>query len=159
MLVEQVDPVSPKPLQRLVDAPNDGLPAAVYLPGSDRAFEVEAELRRDHNLVADGLERLADELLVGERAVELGGVKERNAAIDGRPDQRDHRFLLGERGVGRGHAHAAEAKRRDLKAVSECSLLHQVSSSRGVSRSVAARACGARIEGTIVGQRRPYLVW
>ena len=75
VLVEQVDPISPKPLRRLVDAPNDGLPAAVYLPGSDRAFEVEAEFRRDHNLVADGLERLADELLVGERAVELGGVK------------------------------------------------------------------------------------
>ena len=45
--------------------------------------ELEAELGRDHDLVADRFERLADELLVGERAVDLRGVEEGDAALDG----------------------------------------------------------------------------
>ena len=44
------------------------------------AVEVEAELRRDHDLIADRGERFADELLVRERAVDLRGVEERHAA-------------------------------------------------------------------------------
>ena len=51
-------------------------------PPSVPVVEVEAELRRDHDLVADGLERLADELLVRERPVHLRGVEERHAALD-----------------------------------------------------------------------------
>ena len=47
------------------------------------------------NLVAittwprNGCEGLADELLVDERAVDLGGVEERDAALDGGANQRD----------------------------------------------------------------------
>ena len=50
------------------------------------ALEVEAELRRDHDLIADGLERFADQLLVGERPIDLRGVEERHAALDRRPE-------------------------------------------------------------------------
>ena len=48
--------------------------------------EVEAELGGDHDLVADRGERLAHQLLVDERPVDLGGVEEGDAALDGGPD-------------------------------------------------------------------------
>ncbi len=54
-----------------------------------RRIDVEAELGGDHDLVAERRQRLADEFLVGERAVDLGGVEEGDAALDGRADQRD----------------------------------------------------------------------
>lgn len=44
-------------------------------------FERETELRGDHDLVTDWCERFADEFLVDERAVGLGGVEERDAAL------------------------------------------------------------------------------
>ena len=61
-------------------------------------IDVEAELGGDHDLVAHRLQRLADDLLVGERAVDLGGVEEGDAALDRRADQRDP-FLLASTGV------------------------------------------------------------
>ena len=80
---------------------------AVALP----VFQVEAELRRDHDLVADRLERLAHELLVRERPVHLGGVEERHPAFDRGAHHGDHLVPLGERRVALAHAHAAEPDR------------------------------------------------
>ena len=94
MLVEQVDRVGPEPLERSLDAALDRLGPAVE-PAAVLAVEVEAELGGDHDLVAHRLERLADQLLVRERPVDLGGVEERDAAIDRRPDQRDHLAPVG----------------------------------------------------------------
>ncbi len=42
--------------------------------------DVEAEIGGDDDLVADRCERRADDLLVAERAVHLGGVEEGDAA-------------------------------------------------------------------------------
>jgi hypothetical protein len=72
------------------------------------AFQVEAELRGDHDSIAHGLERLAHELLVRERPVHLRCVEEGDAAFDGRPDQADHILAVGKRRVALTHAHAAE---------------------------------------------------
>ena len=44
-------------------------------------LELEAELRRDHHLIAHGLERFADELFVRERPVRFGGIEERHATV------------------------------------------------------------------------------
>ena len=52
-------------------------------------LDLEPELGGDHHPVADGGEGLADQFLVRERAVHLGGVEERHPEIDGRADQRD----------------------------------------------------------------------
>jgi hypothetical protein len=68
VLVEQVDAVGAQPAQRRVDHLPDVLRAAVEaapLPGT--RVDIEAELRRDYDVVAEGFERLADEFLVGER--------------------------------------------------------------------------------------------
>ena len=96
-------------------------------PSALPVVQVEAELRRDHDLVADGLERLADELLVRERPVHLRGVEEGDAAVDRGADQRDHLLPVGKRRVALAHPHAAEPDRRDLQAVSERALLHRLS--------------------------------
>ena len=114
-------------LQRGLGDLLDVLGPAVHaaLPGLDARVEVEAELGGDHDLVADRRERLADQLLVRERAVGLGGVEEGDAALDGGADQRDHLLPVRRRAVGEAHAHAAEAEGRDLEALSECALLHR----------------------------------
>ena len=57
--------------------------------------EIEAEFRGDHDLVADGGERFAHQLLVRERTVDLGGVEEGDAALDGRADEGDRSGLSG----------------------------------------------------------------
>ena len=110
-------------LSELFDAAPDRLRAAVDAAGLARR-ELEAELGRDHDLVADRLERLADELLVRERAVDLRGVEERDAAVDRGPEQRDHLLRLRERREAGAHAHAAEAERRDLEVQSERACVH-----------------------------------
>ena len=93
------------------------------------SVEVESELRGDHDLVADGLERLAHELLVRERPVHLRGVEEGHATFDGRPDQGDHLLPVGKRRVvAEAHPHAAEPDGRHFQlTVSKRALLHRPS--------------------------------
>jgi len=87
----------------------------------------EAELRRDGNASLERLERLAHELFVRERPVDLGGVEERDAAFDGRPDHGDHLLLVRSRTEAEAHAHAAEPEGRDFEvAASQFPLLHFV---------------------------------
>ena len=112
VLVEQVDRVGAQPPQRPVDGGADVLGSAVHAAGLRAVLvEVEAELGGDDDLVAHRLERLADELLVVERAVDLGGVEERDAAVDGRAHEVDHLRARRPRPEGLAHAHAAEAER------------------------------------------------
>ena len=89
------------------------------------AVDVDAELGGDDHLVADRLQRLADDFLVLERAIDLGGVEEGDAALEGRTDQPDRIRRLHRRAVGLAHPHAAEADGRYLEAApSKCALLH-----------------------------------
>ena len=93
MLIEQVDGLDLEPLERALDDLLDVLRPAVQarLPRPlVVSAEVEPELGGDDHLPAEGGEGLAHQLLVRERAVDLGGVEERDAAFDGRPEQRSH---------------------------------------------------------------------
>ncbi len=45
-------------------------------------LELEAEFRGDNDSIAEGRQRLADELFVVERAVNLGRIEERDALVD-----------------------------------------------------------------------------
>src|SRR4030088_399736 len=86
---------------------------------SGRKIDVPAEFCGDHHLVADRSERLADKLLVSERAIDLGRIEEGDAALDRCPYQGDHVLLV----RGRAIAHASKPEGRDLKvAVSEFRL-------------------------------------
>ena len=76
----------------------------------------DAELRRQHDLVAAAGDRPADELLVGVRAVHVGGVEQRTPSSSARwivaIDSSSSRGA-----VELGHAHAAEAEGGDGGAV------------------------------------------
>ena len=85
VLVVEVDGVDPEPLQRAVDDLPDDLGAARHPPSwlTLDGIDVPAEFGGDHHLTPVRRERLADEFLVGVRTVDLGGVEEGDAAVDG----------------------------------------------------------------------------
>ena len=80
VLVEQVDVVDTQASQRPCDCGLDVVGAAGQAGLLTVVTEREAELRGDDDLVAYRCERLTDDLLVGERAVRLGGVEEAHVA-------------------------------------------------------------------------------
>ena len=68
----------------------------------------ESELRGDHYFFTDRSERLAHEFFVDEGAVHFSGIEERDTAVDGRPNQRDHLILVLRRTVAKAHSHTAQ---------------------------------------------------
>ena len=115
MLVEEVDPVGREAAQRSFDRRADRLRPAVSFDAEPAyVVEDEAELGGDRHELAPPFYRAADQRLVGERAVGLGGVEERAAEVDGAMQGRD-RFRLVRRSIGLAHAHAAESNGRDFK--------------------------------------------
>ena len=84
-----------------------------------------AELGGEHDLVAAVLDRPADELLVGERAVHVGGVEEVDAEVEGAVDRGDRLGVVAA-GVEVGHAHAAESEGGDGELRAERAALHSM---------------------------------
>ena len=72
MLIVEIDDLNPQPLQRAFN----GLPDVFRATVEGAGAEVMAELRGDDDVLAERLQRFADEFLVRERAVDLGGVEE-----------------------------------------------------------------------------------
>ena len=85
----------------------------VPLPG--RRVDIEGELGGDDDLIADRGQRLADELLVDERAVCLRGVEERHAPLDRLADERDHLAAVRGLAVVDAHAHAPQSESGHLQ--------------------------------------------
>ena len=113
VLVVEVDVVGAEPSQRAVDGAADAGRVAGQPAGWDAVLlEGEPELGGDDDVVAVRLEGFADDVLVGERPVDLGGVEERDAELDGAADDGDAvGAVWGGRVVGAGQAHAAEPDR------------------------------------------------
>jgi hypothetical protein len=88
-------------------------------------LELEAELRRNHDMIANRSERFADELFVRERPVRFGRVEEIDAFINGRANDADAITWTGSRAVSEADPHAPEAERRDFQsACAQHALLH-----------------------------------
>ena len=128
MLIEQINRLDLEPLERAFDGLLDVLRPAVQARRTGpivAAAQIEPELRGDDHLLAERSERFADEFLVGERAVNLGGVEERDAAFHGGPKQCGHLLFVLGRTVGKTHSHAAQPDGRDFQiTVSKFALLH-----------------------------------
>src|SRR5439155_15882647 len=124
VLVIEIDDVGLEPFQRPLDALLDALgPAVLHLVPA--GITSDPELGGDHHLSAHRRQRLPDELFVGVRTVDFGGIEERDAALDGRADQRNHRLLVRRETVALAHAHAAEPQRRHLEVgLSKFASLH-----------------------------------
>ena len=127
VLVVEVDVVHPQALEGTVDGLADVLRRAIdgaegrYVTG-DCVVQVALELAGDHVLVALALDRPADQLLVGQWAVDLRGVQEIDAELQRSLDRRLG-FVQVDLPIERGHAHAAKSNFRDLE-VSKISSLH-----------------------------------
>ena len=126
-------------------------------------IDVPAELGRDHHLVPVRGERLADELLVGVRTVDLGGVEEGDAAVHSGADQRDHLLPVRLVAVAAGHAHAAQPDGGDLEAVgAEGAFVHGSCSCRRRRKGQPAGRPGATGAFSLVAAqlaRRRRLSW
>src|SRR5437016_9898662 len=124
MLIIEIHDVRPETLQRSLDALLDALGAAV-LDLLSAGITSDPELRGDHHLSAHRRQRLANELFVGVRTVNCGGIEECDAAFNGCADERDHRLLVRWETVALAHPHAAEPEGRDLEiALSKFAHLH-----------------------------------
>src|SRR2546427_5477568 len=80
MLIVEVDNIGPEPFQRTLDALLDALGAAVLHLLS--VLDLDPEFGGDHHLSAQWRQRLANELFVGVRTVNFGGIEECDAALD-----------------------------------------------------------------------------
>ena len=89
VLVVEVDVVDAEPLQRGVARGPDVVGAAVDADPAAVGVALVAELGGELDLVAAAGDGLADELLVGERAVHVGGVEEGHAEVERAVDGRD----------------------------------------------------------------------
>src|ERR1051325_9456122 len=114
MLVEQVDHLCFEPLQRSLSNFLDVLWTAVQ-PSLLGIFDVESELRRDHNILAKGRQRFADKFFIPERAIDFSGIKECHATLNGSTDQGDTFSLVNGAAVALTQAHTAESNRRDFE--------------------------------------------
>ena len=127
VLIEQVDDIGLKPLERGFGYLPDVLWPAVQPSQTSLRLGIDfpSELRGDHHLAPKRSKGFAYKLFVCVRTIDLGRVEERDAAFDGRADQRDHFLLVFGRAVGKAHSHAAEADGRDFQiAFSQFALLH-----------------------------------
>ena len=79
MLVQQIDAVGTEALERGIDDRLDVLRSAVQTTSAP--FDVEAELRRDPDAVANRRERFSNELFAGVRSVDFSGVEKRDASF------------------------------------------------------------------------------
>jgi hypothetical protein len=110
VLVEKVDALDAQPLQRRVADRANALRPAVHAALLARlGIDSEAELRGNHHPVTEGLQRLANDFLVGEGPIDLGGVEEGDAAFYCRANQRDSLVLTERSGIAEVQPHAAEA--------------------------------------------------
>jgi hypothetical protein len=85
-------------------------------------------VRTPAHLPAERRQGFAHQLFVRERSVDLGGVEEGDAPLDGRPQQLDHLGLVAGGTEAEAHAHASEPDGRDFQiAFPEPAFLHRAS--------------------------------
>ncbi len=114
VLIEQVDIVGAKPAQRALYCLTDMVgPTVSFSADLLATLETKAKLGGDHHLVAPALERPAEQLLVGERTIALGRIKEGASQFDGAMKSGD-RFSLIRWTIRLALDHTAKADRRYL---------------------------------------------
>ena len=110
--------------------PSQARRALAGLPSSaDRLVAVPAhgEFGGDDQAVAPALDRAADQLLVGEGAIHLGGVEEGDAEVDRLVDGADRDVVVGmavDDVAAADHRHAADADGGDLEPLAEFAVFH-----------------------------------
>ena len=130
VLIEKIDVVGAKALQGPFHGATDVIRTAVELLGF-LFFDPEAELRRDHDLVAHGLKRFADPGFARVGTVDFGRVEEGHARIIGAANERDHVFLAVLAAVVAHHRQTAETDRGDFERAETTLFSHVRKTCRG----------------------------
>src|SRR5688500_17164351 len=127
MQIPQIDSLHAEALQASVArcarvfGPSVDAPLLRLLASGD-----EAKLGREHRLRAPALQGAPNQPLVLVRTVDVGGVEEVCADVERAVDRRDRLLLVALRtlAVALAHAHAAEADRKELRAVAAEFAVH-----------------------------------
>ena len=116
MELVEIDHVDAEPAERCLDRLADVLRARVVVQrvAAARADD-ESRLGRHHRAFPVTLERAPHELLVRERAVDVGGIQQRHPQVERSMDHRDRLRLGRVADVGPVHGHAAEPDLTDLR--------------------------------------------
>src|SRR5207249_11461228 len=112
MLVKQVNRLDFEPFERSLNHSFD----AFRLAGHTTllaAVAIESELRGNDYLPTERGECFAHEFLVGERAIDFGGVEEADALFHGCTDDVDHLLFVAGWPVSEAHAHTTQTNGRD----------------------------------------------
>ena len=129
VLIQKIEPIGLQSGQRSVGDLPDVRGTAVE-PRLLAALELETKLGRNHHLIANRAEGLADEYFIRERSVGFGGIEERDATVNRRADDRNALVTAGGRPVTEAEPHAAETDGRNLEsALAQCALLHLLNDS------------------------------
>ena len=140
VLVVQVDVVGAQPLQGTLDGDADVRRAAVEDARAAAGVRDDAELRGQHHLVAAILDGPADELLVGEWTVDLGGVDVRDAEVQRSVDSANRLGVAaGSDVVVARHRHGAESDAGDVESADR-DVLHGDSNVAGSPSKSFARS-------------------
>src|SRR5207302_1000243 len=109
MLVEQIDAVGAKPLERSFGYFLDVFWATVDA-GLFAVLNLKTELRCDLDLIAEWSESFTDEFFVGEWSVDLGGIAEGHSTFHGGAYEVDALLLLYGWTETKAQAHATESE-------------------------------------------------
>src|SRR6266545_40286 len=112
--IVEVDVVDAEPLERCLARPPDMCRAAVYASVAWFIGANEAEFRGQYDILAAARDRPADELLVGEGTIHIGGIEEVHSELQRAMDRLDRLDLVG-LSVDFRHAHAAQADLGDFR--------------------------------------------
>lgn len=145
MLVQQVDGFDAEPLQGAFDGLANVLRPAVHSANASRLrVDVEAELRRDHDVVTERAQRFPDHLFILEGSVDFGGVEEGHTSLEGVADQLDAVLLRKSGAITLADTHAAEADGRNVEAApAEFTGLHSQSFPNFAGRRLPRRVQAA----------------
>ena len=111
VLVVEIDVVRAQSPERSFDGGADVGRAAVEMAGATAGVRDHAELRGQHDLVTSFLDRLPDQLLVGEGPIDLGRVEQGDPEVEGTVDGPDgFGVVLPRAREGGRHAHGARAR-------------------------------------------------
>ena len=116
MLVIEIDHIDAEPLQARLAGGADIVGSPAHPAEASVGAAHVSELGGEEHAFPPVRDRPPDQLLVAADAVHVGGVEEVDALLD-RPVNGRDRFRIVARAVKFGHAHAAEADRRNLGAV------------------------------------------
>src|SRR5579863_1803428 len=117
VLIEKIDVVSSQPPQASVRHSLNMFRTTIG-PRAALAtlkIDVETKLCGNDHLFADGLECFPHQLFVRERPICFSCVEMVYASVIRGSNQPNHLALVGRRSIARAHAHAAEAKSRNLQ--------------------------------------------